>query len=74
MPFFDRATGSEVDPAHVRSGLVDERGRPVYSADEEWNEAIHWAIRGFRLRAILRGALPRNEDGLLLKRSIWEVG
>ena len=44
-----------------RPSVFDELGRPVYSHDEDWNEEIHRAIRRFRLKAILRGSLPRSE-------------
>lgn len=61
MPYFDRATGRQVDSLYGSLYLVDERGRPVYSGVEEWNEEIHRVVRGFRLKAILRGSLPRSE-------------
>ena len=51
-------------PAYATYGhpyVFDERGRPVYSRDEVWNEEIHRAIRKFRQKAILRGSLPRSE-------------
>lgn len=51
-------------PAYATYGhpyVFDERGRPVYSHDEDWNEEIRRAIRRFRLKTILRGSLPRSE-------------